>query len=106
LNRAEYAVFWKSTLLAVAGMTSKWAMSKIGSPNAADEGYWRRCFFGDDFGHSAMFPECPALSGWDLFGGRRGLDASPSAMGWKADHGVSNTGTGTAGLAGGVAVGR
>ena len=75
-------------------------------PAAADAGYWLGCFFGDDFGHSAMIPENPALSGWDLSGGCRGFDASPSAMGWKADHGVSNTGTGTAGLAGGVAVGR
>src|SRR5580704_17775461 len=36
LNRAGYAVFCKSTLLAVAGMTSKWAMSKIGPPNVGE----------------------------------------------------------------------
>ena len=65
-------------------------------PAAADEGYWLGCFFGDDFGHSAMIPENPAFSSWDVAGGRRGFDASPSAVGWKADHGVSKPGTGAA----------
>jgi len=51
-------------------------VSKTQKPTAAaaDAGYWLGCFFGDYFGHSAMIPENPALSGWDLFGGHRGLD--------------------------------
>src|SRR5260370_16826738 len=73
-------------------------------PAAADEGYWLDCFFGDDLRHGAMVPENPAFSSWDVSGGRCGLDPSPGAMGGKADHGIPNPGTGTAGLAGRVPI--
>jgi hypothetical protein len=56
--------------------------------------------FGDDLGHRAMFPECPAFASCNISGGHRGLDAPPSTMRWEADHSVPNAGTGAAALAG------
>jgi len=51
------------------------------------------------FGHSAMIPENPALSRWDVSSGRAAFDLPPSAMGREANHGIPDPGAGTAGLA-------
>jgi len=53
-----------------------------------------------------MFRECPAFSSWDVSGGHRGLDLPPSPVRRKTDHGIPNPGTGAAGLAGRVGIGR
>jgi hypothetical protein len=73
-------------------------------PAAADRGYRLGCFFGHDFGHLAMVPECPTFSSWDISGGHRRFDLSPGAMGRESNHGVPDSGAGAAGLAGRVRI--
>ena len=93
-----------------SGWVSDRTISKTPKPPSAsaDEGYWLGCgrFFCDDFGHRPVLREYPAFSSWDISSGHRGFDLPPGAMSRETDHGVSNSGTGTAGLAGRVRIGR
>src|SRR5580704_5219984 len=93
-----------------SGWVSDRTISKTPKPPSAsaDEGYWLGCcrLFCDDFRHRPVLREYPAFSSWDISSSHRGFDLPPGAMGRKTDHGVSNTGTGTAGLAGRVRIRR
>ena len=55
--------------------------------------------FGDNLGHRPVVPERPAFSNWDVSGGHRGFDFSPSAVRGETDHSIPNPGAGAAALA-------
>jgi hypothetical protein len=79
------------------------------TPQSTDQGVQASgcCrLFGDDLFQGPMVSEGPALSGWDLSGGHRGLDLPPRAMGRKTNHGIPNPSAGAAGLAGRVRIRR
>ena len=62
------------------------------------------CLVGDDLGHVAMLWECPQLARWHVAGRGGLLDLLPCAMSGETDHGIANSGAGSAGPAGGVRV--
>jgi hypothetical protein len=63
------------------------------------------CLVGDDLGHRPVIPEYPRLAGSHVSGGGSLLDLLPGAMSGETDHGIPNTGAGTASLAGRVRIG-
>src|SRR6202045_2549267 len=63
------------------------------------------CLVGDDLGHRTMVGEYPGLARRHVSRRDGLLDLLPGAMSGETDHGVPNSGAGSAGLAGGVRIG-
>jgi hypothetical protein len=65
------------------------------NPQSADQGVQASgccCLLRDDLGHSAMVPECPAFSRWDISGGNRGLDPPPGTVSRETDYSIPDPG--------------